>query len=183
MEGQDGGETGNNFRGRTWGAELEKEPGCWSTGIFTASLSFQARRVHRLWPFCERGPRPLTAFSGVVAARVHGLITIQTPELENREPCSYSSMRLLIQKLTKTTLTSRQLVIRCSREPIQSCTHTRAETLISLEAPSTRLPVWLCVTALPFIQSIFTTLFSDNPLCLLAQPYLEHGAGSVILAL
>lgn len=160
MEGQEWGETRNNFRGRTRGAELEKERGCWNIGIFyllgyfRGSLSFQARQVHRLWPFSATGPRPLAdhaAFSGVVAACVHGLIYIQTPELESREPCSYRSMKLLIQKFTKTMLTCRQLVIRCAREPIQSCIHTRAETLISLEEPSTRLPVWLCVTAPSFV--------------------------------
>lgn len=123
MERQDEGEKRNNFRGRTWGAELENEPGCWNIGIFylleyfRGKLSFQARQVHTLWPFSEIGPQRLadhTAFSGVAAACVHRLICIQTPELGNREPWSYSSMKLLIQKLTKTTLTSRQLVIRCS---------------------------------------------------------------------
>lgn len=93
-------------------------------------------------------------------------------------------MELLIQKLTKTMLTSRQLVIKYSRELIQSYTHTWAETLIYLEAPSTRLPVWLWLTALPFVQSIITTLFSDNPsLCLLPQLSLAHGADFVILPL
>lgn len=117
-----------------------------------------------------------SAFSGVAA----GLIYIQTPELKNREPWSYSSMELLIQKLTKT---SRLLVTRCSRELIQSCTHAWAGTLISLEVPPPGCLYGCVWAALPFVQSIFTTLLSDNHLCLLTQPYLAHGAASVISAL